>query len=232
MDIVLIPGLWLDAASWGDVVPALEGAGHTVHALTMPGVGVAASDSGEIGIADWVAAVTKKLDELDAPAVVVGHSGGGNVAWGAADARPETIARVIFVDSIPPHPGGTISAFPVVGGVVPFPGWDFFDQEDVWDINESTRERTVALTHSVPACVPTEEIVLSNEARFNVPVTLLMGGLDDPTFRELVSNWGPYGDEFGAIKNAQVVKLDTAHWPQFTQPERLASAILDAVATS
>ena len=54
MDIILVPGLWLDASSWDDVVPALQRAGHAVHALTMPGVGAPASESSEIGIADWV----------------------------------------------------------------------------------------------------------------------------------------------------------------------------------
>ena len=29
MDIILIPGLWLDASSWDDVAPALESRGHT-----------------------------------------------------------------------------------------------------------------------------------------------------------------------------------------------------------
>ena len=31
--------------------------------------------------------------------MVVGHSGGGNVAWGVADARPDAVSRVIFVDT-------------------------------------------------------------------------------------------------------------------------------------
>jgi hypothetical protein len=28
MDIILIPGFWLDGSSWDAVVPALEDAGH------------------------------------------------------------------------------------------------------------------------------------------------------------------------------------------------------------
>lgn len=138
------------------------------------------------------------------------------------------VLTLSVADAIPPHPGGAISEFPIVNGVIPFPGWSFFDEEDIWDLDEATRERTVSLTHTVPAKVPTDPIALTNEARFDVPVTLLMGGVDEPTFRGMVGNWGPYGDEFGAIKNAEVVKLDTAHWPQFTQPERLANAILKA----
>jgi hypothetical protein len=35
-----------------------------------------------------------------------------------------------------------ISEFDVVDGVVPFPGWDFFDADDVADLDAQTRRRT------------------------------------------------------------------------------------------
>lgn len=38
MDLILIPGAWLDASSWDQVTPALEAAGHRVHAMTLPGL--------------------------------------------------------------------------------------------------------------------------------------------------------------------------------------------------
>ena len=82
MDIILIPGLWLDAASWGPVTTALRDAGHRVQAVTLPGVGEPAAVSGDLGMADWVDAITALIDAADAPVVLVGHSGGGNVAWG------------------------------------------------------------------------------------------------------------------------------------------------------
>lgn len=229
MDVILVPGLWLDASSWDDVLPVLAAAGHTPHALTMPGVGAAAAESAEITIADWIDAVVTELDALESPAVLVGHSGGGNVVWGAADARPEKVARVVFVDTIPPHPGGQVSEFPIVDGVIPFPGWDFFDDEDVHDLDAATRERTAPSMKSVPARVPTDPVPLADPRRFDLPVTLLMGGMDEPTFRRAVAQWGPHGDEFGAIADAEVIRLGTAHWPQFTKPAELGAAIVGAV---
>lgn len=63
MDVILIPGLWLDASSWDDVLPALRDAGLRPRPLTMPGLGAPASDSADVGIADWVQAVVDEIDE-------------------------------------------------------------------------------------------------------------------------------------------------------------------------
>jgi hypothetical protein len=38
MDVILIPGFWLDVTSWDEVVPALEQVGHHAHPLTLPGM--------------------------------------------------------------------------------------------------------------------------------------------------------------------------------------------------
>lgn len=229
MDVILIPGLWLDASSWDDISAALRDAGHTPHPLTMPGTGEPASVSADIGIADWVAAVTAEIDSIDAPVVLVGHSGGGNVAWGAAEARADRVARVVFVDTTPPPPGAEISEFPLVDGVIAFPGWDFFDAEDVDDLDQATRERTAPLTGSVPAKVPTDALPLEGTARHGVPVTMLMGGMDEETFRSVVQQWGDFAAEFDAIEDARVVRLGTGHWPQFSKPAALARELITAI---
>ncbi len=229
MDIILIPGLWLDASSWADVTPALERAGHRVHALTMPGVGAPATESADIGIADWIAAGAAAVDEIGGDVVVVGHSGGGNVAWGVADARPGRVRRVVFVDTVPPPAGNGISEFDIVDGVIPFPGWDFFPEEDVSDLDAETRQRTAPHTRSVPARVPTDGITLGDTARYRVPVTLLMGGLDQQGFEEAIVQWGTYADEYRAIDDREVVRIGSGHWPQFSVPERLGELLVAAV---
>ena len=229
MDVFLIPGLWLDASSWDDVLPALREAGLTPHPLTLPGVGASASESADIGISDWVAAVVSEIDAVDGPVVLVGHSGGGNVAWGAADARPERVARVVLVDTAVPFDGGIISEFETVDGVIPFPGWDFFDAEDVADLDDAVRAATAPRTRSVPSRVPTDPIALHDVRRYSVPVTVLSGAFDEPEFRAFMTQWGRYATEFEAIAETEVIRLGTGHWPQFSQPRRLGSMIVAAL---
>lgn len=229
MDIILVPGLWLDASSWEDVTPALESAGHAVHPLTLPGVGASAADSAGIGIQDWVDAVVAEIDAVGGPVVLVGHSGGGNVVWAAAEARADSVRRVVFVDTVPPPGGNGISEFEVVDGVVPFPGWESFDAPDVSDLDAEVRQKWEARARSVPALVPTDPLVLDGTRRHRVPVTLLMGGMDDAEFRAAVSEWGPFGDEFAAIDDTEVIRLGSGHWPQFSKPDELAGAILHAI---
>ncbi|WP_447949692.1 alpha/beta fold hydrolase [Microbacterium aurum] len=228
-DVLLIPGFWLDAASWDDVVPTLRAAGLAPRALTMPGVGAGAAAAAEIGLADWIAAVVAEIDRAPGPVVVVGHSGGGNVAWGAVDARPDRVSRVVFVDTVPPPPGANVGEFETDQPIIPFPGWDFFDDEDVADLDPQTRERTAPRALSIPTRVTTDAIALTDDRRYAVPVTVLSGHRDDAEFRRFLAQWGPFADEFTAIADTEVVRPGTGHWPQFSQPERLGEALVAAI---
>ena len=224
MDVILVPGLWLDASSWDDITPALEAAGHRPHPVTLPGPAV-----GDLVIDDWVDAVVSEIDRLGENVVLVGHSGGGNVVWGAADRRPAQVARVILVDTIVPHPGAMISEFPVEDGVVHFPGWDFFDDDDVVDIDDETRRRTAQQVVDVPGRVPTSPITLTDERRFAIPVTILSGQLDAESLHRVLADWGAYAEEVDRIESVEVVTLDSGHWPQFSQPQKLAETLAAAV---
>src|SRR5436190_148344 len=70
MDIILIPGLWLDASSWDEVIPALRQAGHRVQRLTLLGEGGLINDelpaeNGEVPLPDWSLVDKEDLVDLD-----------------------------------------------------------------------------------------------------------------------------------------------------------------------
>lgn len=142
MDLVLIPGFWLDGESWSEVTPTLEEAGHRVHPLTLPGLESVEADRSGIGLRDHVDAVIRAVDRIGGPVILVGHSGGGAIAHAVVDARPERIARVVYVDSGPLADGGVINAeLPVVDGEIPLPDWPVFDEADLVDLDDDLRAR-------------------------------------------------------------------------------------------
>ena len=126
MDIILIPGLWLTAASWDAVVPHLETAGHRARPLTLPGMESVDADRTEVTRQDHVDAVIAAVDVVPggAPVLLVGHSMGGPLAWAAADARADRVAGVVFLASEPQGSSeGEASPFPTVDGEIPLPDW-------------------------------------------------------------------------------------------------------------
>lgn len=230
MDVVLIPGLWLDAASWDGVVPAIEAAGHRARALTLPGLASIDDDRSGIGLADHVAAVVEVIDEADAPVVLVGHSGGGAIAHAAVDARPDRVARVVYVDSTPLGDGGSINdELPVVDGEIPLPDWSVFGEEDLVDLDDGLRERFRASSIPSPARVATDRQVLSDPRRYDVPITVITCEFPADAIRDLIAKEHWYTAELAKVSDATFVDLPTGHWPQFTKPAELGAAIVDAI---
>jgi pimeloyl-ACP methyl ester carboxylesterase len=234
VDLVLIPGFWLDGSSWDAVVPVLEKAGHRTHALTLPGMDSPASDRSGIGLREHVDAVVEVIDALApsaGPVVLVGHSGGGAIAHAAVDARPDHVARVVYVDSVPLGDGGVINdELPVRGGEVPLPDWSVFDDEDLVDLDDGLRAEFRERAIPTPARVCSDRQQLSDERRYQVPVTVIACEFSTATLRGWMAEQVPFVRELAAVHDVELVDLPTGHWPQFTRPEDLGRAIAAAVA--
>lgn len=234
MDIILIPGFWLDGSSWDDVVPALERAGHRAHALTLPGMESRDADRSSITLRDHIGAVVRMIDSLS-PAggkvVLVGHSGGGAVAHGAADARPDRVARVVYVDSMPLGDGGLINdEYPAENGEIPLPDWPLFEPEDLVDLGDELRAAFRARAIPTPEHVACDRLRLGDERRYDVPVTVIACEFSAAMLRQWMEQDHPGVRELARIRDVGYIDLPTGHWPQFTRPADLGEAILAGIA--
>lgn len=243
MNVILIPGLWLDASSWAPVTAALEAAGHRAHPVTPRGLEAQAGTEGsdvtpgdgdtpadEVTLADQAEAVTALVDSLEGPVVLVGHSGGGAVAHAVVDARPDRIARAIYVDSGPLGEGGVINEqLPVVEGRVPLPDWSAFDPEELRDLTEQLRAEFRARAIPVPRGVAAGPQHLHDERRYSVPVTILTCTMPAALLRDLMAQGHPMMRELARVEDVEIIELPTGHWPQFSRPAELAAAILGVV---
>ncbi len=228
MDIILIPGFWLNGDSWNEVAPGLRAAGHRVTPLTLPGLESVDADRTAITLQDHIAAVVAAVDASPQPVILVGHSGGGPIAWAAVDARPDKVARVIFVDSGPQSNGSPINPdLPVVDSQVPLPDWSVFDDADLIDLTDELRERFRAIAIPEPARVTSDPFVLTDDRRFEVLATVICCEFTSAQ----LTRWLALGEfpELASTKNYELVDLPTGHWPQFTRPADLALEILRAV---
>ena len=234
MDIILIPGFWLDASSWDEVIPALRQAGHHVQALTLPGMESKDADRSQITLRDHIDAVVEAIDSVDPASgqvVLVGHSGGGAIAHAAADARPGRVARVVYVDSFPMGEGGLINdELPVENGEIPLPDWSLFEKEDLVDLDDDLRAAFRERAIPTPVHVASDRQRLSDERRYDVPATVIACEFSSAQVREWVAQDHPAMRELAKIRDVGYIDLPTGHWPQFTKPAELGQAIVASVA--
>ncbi|MFP7833916.1 alpha/beta fold hydrolase [Marisediminicola sp. LYQ134] len=221
MNIVLIPGFWLDGDSWGEVTTVLREHGHGVTALTLPGLerddaanaakpakpAKPGIDRSTICLRDHVDAVVAAVDASDVPVVLVGHSGGGALA----------------------HGGVINDELPAVDGVIPLPDWSVFDEPDLTDLDDAAREHFRSIAHPQPVHVATDALELRDPRRFDVPVTVICCEFPADMLRQFMAEDHPYTAELARIRDRELVDLPTGHWPQFTKPRQLAETILAAL---
>ncbi|MFI9816054.1 alpha/beta fold hydrolase [Saccharothrix variisporea] len=224
MHILLIGGLWLDGSAWDAVVPALRELGHDPVPLTLPGQG---DGSTSATLADQVAAVLAAVDAAPDRPLVVGHSAACSLAWSAADARPEKVAKVVMIGGFPAGDGKAYADFfDTDNGVMPFPGWAPFDGPDSADLDEDAKRAFASAAIPVPEGVTKGVVHLADERRFDVPVTLICPEFTPAQARD----WIAAGDvpELAAVKHVEYVDIDSGHWPMVTKPVELARLIAAA----
>jgi pimeloyl-ACP methyl ester carboxylesterase len=234
MDIILIPGLWLTARSWDDVVPRLEEAGHTAHALTLPGMESVDADRSGVTRQQHVDAVVAAIDAVDGDAKVllVGHSMGGVLAWAAADARLDRVAGVVFLASEPGIPEQSDSMFPVEGDDVPLPTWDFFDDEMVEDLDDSLRTRIREGSVPSPLHAVTDGLEFGQDGLYGVPVTMVTAEYDSAQLQKWTDAGEAGTEEIAQLRNVEWVDLHSGHWPQYSRVDDAARVIIEAAARS
>jgi pimeloyl-ACP methyl ester carboxylesterase len=230
MHIVLVPGFWLGAWSWAPVTAAIQAAGHTPHPLTLPGMSSIGDDRRDITLDDHVRFVEQYAAGLEGDVVLVGHSGAGSVIHAVVDRDPGRIRHAVYVDSAPTPAGLAIDPdIPDVGGELPLPDWDFFDDLELTGLDEADLENFRAQAVPTPTRVARDPQLLTNEARYEVPVTLVTCTYSAEQLRRGMGAGVPYFAELPRIHEVGIVELPTGHWPQFSRPRDLANVIVAAI---
>jgi pimeloyl-ACP methyl ester carboxylesterase len=223
--IVLVPGFWLGAWAWDEVADALRTDGHDVIALTLPGLESADADRSAITTSDHVDAICEAVRAADARVVLAVHSGTGFAGYAASDRIPERIAAMVYVDSAPGK-GAMDSDFADVELPLPSPE-KLAEGENLDGLTEEQLETFRRRAVPEPGGVLREAVELSNDARLDVPSTVICTGATS----DQVKAWAKEGYEWlgglGELRDITWVDLPTSHWPMWSRPQELAEIIGD-----
>jgi pimeloyl-ACP methyl ester carboxylesterase len=227
--IILVPGFWLGAWAWDEVAAALRADGHDVTALTLPGLESAETDRSSITFADHVDTIVNAVLAADRPIVLALHSATGFSGYAASDRVPERIAAIVYVDTAPGKgaldPDFTDAEKPMV--------WDEIKAEENLDgLSEEQLETFRQRAVPEPGGLLREGADLANDARRDIPSTIVATGFSSDTYRTSARDHPEWAflAGLGELRNLTWIDLPTSHWPMWSRPTELA-AIIGDVAT-
>jgi pimeloyl-ACP methyl ester carboxylesterase len=112
-NFVLVHGAWHGGWCWRRVSDRLRAPGHTVFTPTLTGLGERSHlFSGNINLTTHVTDVVNVLEwESLSDVVLCGHSYGGMVITGVAEAVPDRIASLVYLDAFVPADGQSLFGF-------------------------------------------------------------------------------------------------------------------------
>jgi pimeloyl-ACP methyl ester carboxylesterase len=222
--IVLVPGFWLGAWAWDEVAGALRADGHDVTALTLPGLESADADRSSITLSDHVDAISEAVTAAGRPVVLAVHSASGFSGYAASDRIPERIAAMVYVDSAPGK-GALDAGFAAVEK--PLVWEEIAEEENLDGLSEEQMETFRQRAVPVPGGVLREGVDLTNDARRDIPSTLICTGYTSEQYKEAVKEGYAWLAGVPELRNVIWVDLPTSHWPMWSRPQELAAIIGD-----
>lgn len=221
MDVVLVPGLWLDASTWSEVAMRLSAAGHRPHPLTLRGFSSRTADRQGMMLADHVAEIVDTVDRSDGPVVIVGHAEACGLVHAAVNRRPELIRRAIHVGGLPSADGTRVlSGFAVdpEGTPTGTAGHRVLDPALAAlyrRVKENAAQAFDAVQH------------LTDNRRFDVPTTVVATEYRTEDVRRWMQAGIDPARELTRLTDLTLVDLPSGRWPQMERADELARLIVD-----
>ena len=221
--IILVPGFWIGAWAWDEVAAALRAAGHDVTALTLPGLESVDADRSAITFADHVDAICDAVTAAGRPVVLAVHSGAGAPGYAVTDRIPEQIAAMVYVDTGPAK-GALDPDFSALEK--PMPSLEKLAAEE--NLNGLSKEQLETFRRravSEPGAALRGSAELTNDARLDVPSTVICTGYTSAQYKDAVKEGQTWLGGLNELRNVTYVDLPTSHWPMWSRPKELAVII-------
>jgi pimeloyl-ACP methyl ester carboxylesterase len=233
---VLVHGSFSASWCWREVVPRLEQLGHRAVVLDLPAHGANHMAVEQVTLRDYVDAVSRVVRIQDSSPVLVGHSMGGPIIAGVAEAEPDrTAALVVVAGLLPPNGAAMVQALEGFDPEYLAQAIWAPDRRSVRISPEGTRRFLCSLCSrevvdevvrrmTQEPFAPYEAPIVTTDASFGrVPRYYV------ETIRDKVVPLSLQRSIQARVGFSRVFSLDTDHAPFFSAPEALTSC-LDLVA--
>jgi pimeloyl-ACP methyl ester carboxylesterase len=222
--IILVPGFWLGSWAWDEVAAILRADGHEVTALTLPGLESADADRSQVHLSDHVEAIVDAVEAAGSPVVLTLHSATGFSGYAASDRVPERIAAMVYVDTAP----GKGALDPDFADAEKPMNWaEIAEEENLDGLSEEQKETFRQRAVPVPGNLIRERAELTNDARNDIPSTLIATGFSAADYQKYAAEHPEWAFLAGLpeLRNVEYVDLPTSHWPMWSKPRELAEII-------
>ena len=191
--------------------------------MTLPVSESADADRSAITLSDHVDAICDAVKAAGGPVVLALHSGTGFSGYVASDRIPEQIAAMVYVDSAPGKP----PLDPDFDAVEKPLDWEELAAEENLDgLTEEQLETFRSRAVPEPGGVLREAIALTNDARQDLPTTIICTGFTSKDYKDAVKDGSSWLAGVPELRDITWVDLPTSHWP-WSRPQELAVVIGD-----
>lgn len=218
-NIILVHGAWADGSSWSGIIPRLQREGFNVVAPQFP----------LTTLADNVARLRQVLAVQDGPAIVVGHSYGGQIITAVGTDAPN-VAGLIYIAAFGLDQGESINDLLSQGPPTPAlahlrvdaQGFAWLPQEDFvkhFAADVDPAQAGVMFAVQQPAAIGSLGDVMSTPAWKSLPTWYLVATNDEvipPDAQRL------FAQRMGATSSTVV----SSHVPMVSQPDVVAELII------
>ena len=226
---VLVHGASHGGWCWRHIVPLLEGMGHRVLAIDLPGHGEGEAPMPQVTLSEYKAAVLAAIEE---GTILVGHSLAGLTITLAAAQRPQAMGALVYVAAFVPPSGVRLTDFrhDAVNsamdevthreGMLSIPDPETSGALFYSDCSAEDRAYASARLSPQPISVMTEVLDFDAPNVVRHYVLCTKDKVVMPAYQRAVTKGWPTGT---------VHEMDTGHSPFFSQPQAFAD-ILDRIA--
>ena len=220
-NIVLVHGAFADGSSWAKVIPILQAKGYNVTAVQNP----------LTSLADDVAATKRALARQDGPVILVGHSWAGVVITEAG--MDPKVVGLVYVAAFAPDQGETVGELGKKYPPPPALAAPNVDAEGFISLSTDAfakfgsdlpaKDALVAAATQGPIAASAFGAQVSGVAWKTKPTWYVVSTLDQAI--------APDEERFFAKRmNATTKELKASHVAMLSQPQAVASVIIDAAA--